>query len=1028
MASDSRRLSILTAQEIDDLYGLPRFSEDDCRLYFDLSPTERELADGVFTISVAVHLVLQLGYFKAKRQFFVYSLDAVEDDLEHILRRYFPTRDRSEIKAISKPTRLEQQQLILKLFDYRLCTTVAKEDLEQKAQRVAMLSTQPIFILREAQQYLVHQRIVAPGYTYLQDMVGQTVSGELQRMTGLLDRALTPEVERQLKALTEADEGMYQISLLKHEPKDFSYGELRQEVERRKFFQPLFEFGQTFLTSSGLSNESVKYYASLVQFYTVYKLQRMATPTVRLYLLCFAAHRFRQINDNLIEAFIHLIDQYEQEAKLAAEAAAVKAMTEASTNLKAGGQVLNLFLDPAIADETPFLKVRLKAFSLLNPDRFVQVSEYMRKIEFDRTAFEWAYYGTLHFKFKLNLRHLFCNLDFAGLVEDAPLLEAVAFLQSLLREGKSLRQAPPADFPTGVIGKGVQRFMYTAAEKRKDKRLEVDRYEFLVYRQLRNALEAGNVYIRDSNDFRSFEDDLISAERWKDKDAVLREIGSPVLLAPIEETLAALRAELEEKYERVNRRIENGENKHIKITGTGDKRRWTLIYPTEEEPTNSPFYGQLPGIGVADLLRFVAEKTNFLSAFTHVLGRYVKQETDPRHLLACIVAMGTNMGLWKMAEVSGLSYSALATTAHNFLRAETLHTGNDEIANATAKLSMFDQYDIGDLKHSSSDGQRIETQIHTINARHGSKYFGLNKGVSACTLVTNHVPCNARIIGTHEHESHFVFDILHNNTSDIRPVRHSTDTHGTNQVNFFLLFFADYQFAPRYRDLHKKMASLVGFQHPNHYAHYLIKPARKTFDAMIVKEWPNIQRILASLAQKDVTQATVVRKLSSYARQNQAKKGLWELDNILRSIYILDFIDDSTLRQSVQKALNRGEAYHRMRRAISYVNAGKFRVKTEAEQQIWNECSRLIANAIIYYNTLLLSRVYEQKLAAGDLEAIKFLKGTSPVAWRNVNLMGNFDFTTSPTPVDMEALAARYENEDFWHRSMQEDEEEGPER
>jgi hypothetical protein len=56
MASDSRRLSILTAQEIDDLYGLPRFTEDDRRLYFDLSPTERELVDSVFTISVAVHL------------------------------------------------------------------------------------------------------------------------------------------------------------------------------------------------------------------------------------------------------------------------------------------------------------------------------------------------------------------------------------------------------------------------------------------------------------------------------------------------------------------------------------------------------------------------------------------------------------------------------------------------------------------------------------------------------------------------------------------------------------------------------------------------------------------------------------------------------------------------------------------------------------------------------------------------------------------------------------------------------------
>ena len=51
--------------------------------------------------------------------------------------------------------------------------------------------------------------------------------------------------------------------------------------------------------------------------------------------------------------------------------------------------------------------------------------------------------------------------------------------------------------------------------------------------------------------------------------------------------------------------------------------------------------------------------------------------------------------------------------------------------------------------------------------------------------------------------------------------------------------------------------------------------------------------------------------------KTRQKKALWELDNICRSIYILDFIDDPSLRQSVQKALNRGEAYHRMRRAIS---------------------------------------------------------------------------------------------------------------
>jgi hypothetical protein len=270
---------------------------------------------------------------------------------------------------------------VLKLFDYRSCGAGAKKELEEKARRMAMLSAQPVFILREVLQYLSNQRIVAPGYTYLQDMVGRTVSTERLRLTRLLDLALTPELERQLQTLIEADEGMYRISLLKHEPKDFSYGELRQERERRTFFQPLFAFGQAFLAAAGLSNESVKYYASLVQFYTVYKLQRMAAPTARLYLLCFATHRFRQINDNLIESFIHLVDDYEQQAKVAAETAAVEAMAEATGNLQAAGQVLNLFLDPAIPGSTPFSRVRQRAFSLLDAERFGQVSEYMQKID-----------------------------------------------------------------------------------------------------------------------------------------------------------------------------------------------------------------------------------------------------------------------------------------------------------------------------------------------------------------------------------------------------------------------------------------------------------------------------------------------------------------------------------------------------------------------------------------------------------------------------------------------------------------------
>nr|WP_276570194.1 Tn3 family transposase [Thiocystis violacea] len=38
----------------------------------------------------------------------------------------------------------------------------------------------------------------------------------------------------------------------------------------------------------------------------------------------------------------------------------------------------------------------------------------------------------------------------------------------------------------------------------------------------------------------------------------------------------------------------------------------------------------------------------------------------------------------------------------------------------------------------------------------------------------------------------------------------------------------------------------------------------------------------------------------------------------------------------------------------------------------------MIANAVIYYNTALLSRIYAQKQAAGDTAAIEILRRISP--------------------------------------------------
>ena len=148
----------------------------------------------------------------------------------------------------------------------------------------------------------------------------------------------------------------------------------------------------------------------------------------------------------------------------------------------------------------------------------------------------------------------------------------------------------------------------------------------------------------------------------------------------------------------------------------------------------------------------------------------------------------------------------------------------------------------------------------------------------------------------------------------------------------------------------------------------------------------------------------IVGKLSAYARKNKTRRALWEYDNIIRSLYLLDYIDSPPLRRNVQRALNRGESYHQLRRAISYANYGKLRFKTEYEQQLWEECSRLVTNCIIYYNATILSNLLAHKEGMGDHRGAGLLKHVSPVAWQHINLHGRFEFKSRARSIDIDAI------------------------
>jgi len=859
-----------------------------------------------------------------------------------------------------------------------------------------------VYVFRELLQYLTEQQLVVPGYTVLQDIVGTALTAEQTRLETLLHTHLTPADTAALDRLLSAVSRLHPITQLKHEPKDFSLREMRQEIDRTTELRPLAHLADRVLPHLGISNEGVKYYGSLVSYYSIFRLRQLDTHTAYLHLLCFASHRYQRAHDHLLTCFLHKVKQYVDETKAVAKEGVAAHHIANQRDLSKAGAVLKLFTAEQTDATTPFSTVQAQAFTILDRVRLDRVADHLAKtVVCDEVALQWAQVDMLAPQFKRHLRPLLQTVDLTAPHVEAPLLAAVAFLKRAFAKGQPLSQLPDRAIPTRCIPKRLRRYLYEQVG-REARRLRVDRYEFWVYRLVRQGLEAGDLSCRQSVRFRSFEDDLISDDAWRDKEALIARLGLPVLAQPITVQLADLEHQLEERLQAVNQRIAMGENVHVQITRRGSSMRWTLAYPRSTVIVNHALFDALPPRDIGSIVHFVDRRCPFLHLFDHLLPRYAKRTADARVLRACVVAWGSNMGLHRMGETSDLSFQALQDTSDNFVRLETLGPANDCISNRIVALPITHHYDLGGLVHSSSDGQKFETRRPTINARHGVKYFGLQKGIVSYSLVANHIPVNARIIGTHEHESHYVFDLLFNNTTALRPDIHSTDTHGTNEVNFALLHAFMYQFAPRYADLPEKVrTSLYGFQHPRQYADLTLRPIRKVNMELIIEEWDNILRILVSLAQKTTTQSIIVGKLSSYTRRNKTQRALWEYDAILRSLYLLDYIDSPPLRQNVQHALNRGENYHQLRRAISYANFGKLRFRSEEEQQIWNECSRLLANCIIYFNATILSELLAHKEASGDMAGAEALKQISPVAWQHVNFHGRYEFTKRPQPIDL---------------------------
>lgn len=309
--------------------------------------------------------------------------------------------------------------------------------------------------------------------------------------------------------------------------------------------------------------------------------------------------------------------------------------------------------------------------------------------------------------------------------------------------------------------------------------------------------------------------------------------------------------------------------------------------------------------------------------------------------------------------------------------------------------------------YGSVDGQKFGVERPTVKARYSRKYFGRGKGIVAYTLLCNHVPLQGWLIGAHEFEAHHVFDVWYHNTSDIVLSALIGDMHSINKANFAIMHWFGPRFEPRFTNLQDQLKQLYCTGDPALYVNNLIQPVGQIDLQDILNEKDNIDQIVATLGLKEMTQSTLIRKICTYTQPNPTRRAIFEFDKLIRSIYTYRYLRDPQLQRNVHRSQNRIEAYHQLRSAIAQVGGKKeLTGKTDIEIEISNQCARLIANAIIYYNSAILSRLLLKYESNPNPRFLDLLKKISPVAWRNIHLSGHYTFRGSGRVIDLDEIVS----------------------
>ena len=355
------RLKILSDDDFDKLYKLPKLDNKERQFVFALDDIDKNYLNTISSIPVKINYILHLGYFRTSQYFFSFTFQGVKEDVRFIINTYFPGMT-FPMKQISNRQYYSNRQTILNKHGMSLYTKSLQRDLSNYLKSLVKQHAVPKYLFDSLLDYCYQHKIIRPAYSILQDLVSETCNKEKLRISNKLYTIMDSSLRQSLNKLFEKDDLFYQLTLIKKDQKDFTTNEIKASVEKNKLLSEIYHKSIEIIKELAISEQNISHYAELAVQYTVYDLRNLrAYNLARLYLLCYIYFRFLKINDHLINSFIHKVNSYINKADIYQKEEIYLAQVTDKDNRDLAANILSLHINKKVHDN----ELRSKSFEIV---------------------------------------------------------------------------------------------------------------------------------------------------------------------------------------------------------------------------------------------------------------------------------------------------------------------------------------------------------------------------------------------------------------------------------------------------------------------------------------------------------------------------------------------------------------------------------------------------------------------------------------------------------------------------------------